>query len=138
MIRTSITVFFSVFLLSCELIVIGTPPQQVKPIEIDRSTGVGAAMLFKEEIDTNNIQAAAEIIDLKPPQKLKAIGRYDLYYDLIATKNVIDDREITAIIEDTLSQDEIDIILELNYTKRLFLKTFLRDSLWYIQDLSLD
>lgn len=127
-------ILFLIFANSCELIVIGTPPQKVKPITIDRSTSFGSVILFANEIDTNNIQAAAEILDNSLPPRLRAIDRYDKYYELYGTHNYIDDREITSIESDTLEPGKIKVTIELNYTKKIIAKTFLRDSFWYISD----
>lgn len=125
------------FATACELIVIGTPPVEQKPIYYTRESALGTVVLFIAEMDTNNIQAAAQIIDTSLPPRLNALDRYDMYYDLIGTKNYINDRDITGYVLDTLDENKIDVIVELNYTKKLFASTKKTDSIWFITDYKL-
>jgi hypothetical protein len=123
---------------SCELIVIGTPPNKVEPVIINRNSSEGSVLLFKSELDTNNIQAAAEILDNEMPPLFLAIDRYDSYFDLLLLSNYLGKRSITSIDKDTIAPDNIYVELELNYTKKLKAKTFKRDSLWFIEDYSIE
>lgn len=128
---------FFCFLCSCELIVIGTPPYEVPSLIPSQTNSLGAGLIFKAELDTNNVSEAAQYLDSN--SKLTAFNRYeDYYWDLEILKNHIKGRKITLVSSDTINENQINQEIELDYIKWLKIKTFKKDSLWYISEYSTD
>jgi len=132
LIKIILFVSIALILLSCELIVIGKKPGEIKPLEYDRHSPIGSVVVFKTELDSNNISAASDIIATKDGKYLLAIDRYENEYELERVRRVISKRKITKIKQDTLSEHNIKIILELDYYKYISFNTSLIDGLWYI------
>lgn len=121
------------FLCSCELIVIGTPPSEVPPLNPSQNNSLGTGLIFKAELDTNNISEASQYLNKSKP--LNAFQRYEEYYwDLEILKNYIKNRKITLVKSDTISEDQIDQAIELDYIKWLNITTIKKDSLWFISN----
>ncbi len=125
---------FTIFLSSCELIVISTPKKETRFLDISQSNAFGSILLFKTELDSNNIPAAADILAQDPKKKLLAIDRIDLYNEVDRIGRIISHKNITKFTTDTLSKSLYKINLELNYRKQISFTTTQIDSSWFIID----
>ncbi len=118
------------FLCSCELIVIGT--KQKESIDISQNNPLGAVILFKTELDSNNVQAAAQVLASPSGKKYLAIEKYDLYDEVHRIMRVIGNKSITSVKSDTTSAGSLKINLEFNYLNRLTFTTYKINNNWYI------
>lgn len=121
-----------IFLSSCELIVIGNKPIDLKPIIIKRDNPVGAVLLFKSELENNNVLAASEFIANPNGHRLKATEKLELYDDLPRFVNQIPKGEITNILETLQEQNIINVKIEFDYITYLECSTKKIDSLYFI------
>lgn len=117
---------------SCELIVIGKKPGEQKPTHYNRYTPTGSVVLFKTELDSNNVPAATDILASKDGKKLLALSRYEIEYEIERVRRVISKRTITNIIKDTISPHNIKVTLELDYYRYVSFNTSEINKLWYI------
>lgn len=121
------------FLFSCEMFVIGSPaPKKKTTIIIDRSTAVGTVCLFKIELDSNNIMAAANMLATAKGEMYLASERYELTYDLGRLQRLLAGKPITKIDTDSLSDSNYNLNVEFNNTLVFQFSTIkIRDE-WFI------
>lgn len=127
-------IIFILILSACELIVIGEKPKAVEPqvIIIDRTNPIGAVLLFKSELDSNNIPAATEFLATPTGHKILAVNKIDFYYELPMLKNKLKNLEISNIYEDNLDDNLTRVNIEFGYIRNLICDTKKIDSLYYI------
>lgn len=101
-------------------------------MRINRSSAVGSVLLFKTELDSNNIPAAADILANPNGSKFLAVERVEYYDELYRIKNIINKRPVTWIKDDTLSPIERKLEIEFGYLKKFRFTTSKIDSNWYI------
>jgi hypothetical protein len=121
-----------ILLSSCELIVIGEIPQEVKTITISRSNPVGTVLLFKTELDSNNIAAATDFIATPTGHKIMAVNKLDYYTELPMLRNKLKNLEISNIYEQHLDGNLIRVNVEFGYIRNLICDTKKLDSFYYI------
>jgi hypothetical protein len=121
-----------ILLSSCELIVIGEIPQEVKTITISRSNPVGTVLLFKTELDSNNIAAATDFIATPTGHKIMAVNKLDYYNELPMLRNKLKNLEISNIYEQHLDGNLIRVNVEFGYIRNLICDTKKLDSFYYI------
>ncbi len=119
-----------IFLCSCELIVIGAKPKA--QVDISQNNPLGAVILFKTELDSNNVQAAAQVLASPSGKKYLAIEKYDLYDEVHRIMRVIGNKSITGVKSDTTSAGGLRINIELNYLNQLTFTTYKINNNWYI------
>jgi len=121
-----------ILLSSCELIVIGEIPKEVKTITISRSNPVGTVLLFKTELDSNNIAAATDFIATPTGHKIMAVNKLDYYTELPMLRNKLKNLEISNIYEQHLDGNLIRVNVEFGYIRNLICDTKKLDSFYYI------
>lgn len=121
-----------ILLSSCELIVIGEIPQEVKTITISRSNPVGTVLLFKTELDSNNIPAATDFMATPTGHKIMAVNKLDYYTELPMLRNKLKNLEISNIYEQHLDDNLIRVNVEFGYIRNLICDTKKLDSFYYI------
>jgi len=121
-----------ILLSSCELIVIGEIPQEVKTITISRSNPVGTVLLFKTELDSNNIAAATDFIATPTGHKIMAVNKLDYYTELPMLRNKLKNLEISNIYEQHLDGNLVRVNVEFGYIRNLICDTKKLDSFYYI------
>ena len=121
-----------IFLITgCELIVIGGR-KRPKPIDINQLSPVGAVLLFKTELDSNNIPAATNVLANPAGRLYLAIEKYEMYEEIERLGRIISNKSITSIKTDTLSTKTFNIYVQLDYL-RIFSFTTSKIGLnWYI------
>lgn len=120
-------------LCSCELIVIGVPPSEVPVLNPEQTNSLGTGLIFKAEIDTNNLAEAAQFLDSSV--QIKAFDRFEKYYwDLEILRNYIKGGDVTLVVSDTIDENQIIQNIEFDYVRHLKLQTFKKDSLWFISN----
>jgi hypothetical protein len=128
--------YFLIILLlanSCELIVIGKKPIEVKTVIVSRDNPTGTVLLFKAEINANNIKAATDFIASPNGHRLRAIDKLDIYDDLPRYHNILKKANtITNIYEEKLANDIIRINVELDYIRNLTCDTKKINDIYYI------
>ncbi|GAB1430900.1 hypothetical protein MASR2M18_17340 [Ignavibacteria bacterium] len=122
-----------VLLAGCELFVFGTKRSPI--IEISQKSSLGAVLLFKAELDSNNTMAATEILAGKDGRKLLAIEKRDMVDEIARIGRLISKKPITRLFADTLTPDKHSVLLELNYLKKMTFSTLRINSAWYITDI---
>lgn len=121
-----------ILLSSCELIVIGEIPKEVKTITISRSNPVGTVLLFKTELDSNNIAAATDFIATPTGHKIMAVNKLDYYTELPMLRNKLKNLEISNIYEQHLDGNLVRVNVEFGYIRNLICDTKKLDSFYYI------
>jgi len=117
---------------SCELITIGSKKQ--KPIEISQRTPIGTVLLFKTELDSNNIPAATRILAKSDGKQFLAVQKYELYDEVARLQRLISNKKITSVISDSLTESSYKIKVELDYLKSISFTTSRINDFWYIVD----
>ncbi|MCX6153115.1 MAG: hypothetical protein NT007_03025 [Candidatus Kapabacteria bacterium] len=120
-----------IILNSCQLLVIGGS-HKPKPIDLDQKSAIGAVLLFKLELDSNNIPAATGLLASPQGRRYLAIEKYELYDEVARLGRKIAKRNITFFKTDTLSISTCNIVLELNYSKSMSFTTSKINEEWYI------
>lgn len=123
-----------IILPGCEIFVIGKPDgkKQTERTEIDRFTPRGTLMLFKAELDSNNIPAAARMLADSTGRKLPALSQYEMYNEMRRLKNLIGNKVFTNIEEDSISPYHTNIKIEVDSFKSVGFNLAKIEKYWYI------
>lgn len=123
---------------SCELFVIKAPyRQRAQQVEISQRSPLGVVYLFKTELDSNNIFAALSLLATDQGQRYFAYERFEKKYEISRVKRFLQDKQITDVRTDTLSDAKYNFNIELNWTKQMqFSAVKIKDS-WYISSYAL-
>ncbi len=136
--KKRIIIFFSALALlaGCEIFVIGRPDAKVKTekAEIDRFTPKGSLLLFKTELDSNNIAAAARMLSDSTGRRLSAVDQYEQYNEMLRLKNLIGLKKITSLEEDSLSPYHYAIRIEIDSFRRMDFNLTKIENYWYISN----
>jgi hypothetical protein len=121
-------------MIGCEIFVIGKPDgtKKAERLEIDRFTAKGSLMLFKTELDSSNIPAAARMLADSTGRKLPALNQYEMYNEMRRLKNLIGKKAITYWEEDSLSPYHYRIKLEVDSFRTVDFSMTKIDKYWYI------
>ncbi len=123
---------FLIFLAGCEIFSIGSSGKKVKTIEINQKSPMGAVYLFKTELDSSNIPAAAQILASPDGKPYLAIERLELYDDVARVGRIIAGKPITSITADSVSPVSYKVSVEFNYIKKMLFTTHKIEELWFI------
>lgn len=129
-------ILLAVILGGCELIVIGSPSQGPRIVEIDQNSSLGAVYLFKTELDSNNIPAASQILANPEGRYYLAFEKYEMYYDIHRLQRILDNKNITNVFVDSLSSDRKKYKFEFNYIDTMAFTTRRINDEWYITNIS--
>ncbi len=128
-----IILFLLITLNSCELIVIGQKPSEVKTIIVSRNNPTGTVLLLKSELENDNIYAASDFFATPSGHKYKAADKLDLFDNLPMLSNRIKLlNNVTSITEEKLDNDIIKVKIEYEYIKYFICDTKKIDSLFYV------
>lgn len=130
--KTALIIICSLVLASCEMITIGSRRNAPRFYDLNQKTPVGLILLFKIDLDSNNIPAASQLIAHQEGSRLLAIEKYDMYDDIWLLQRIIQFKDITKIQLDTLSKVMQRIEIEFNYTRCVTFKTKQIQDYWYI------
>lgn len=129
----SIIIFVSLFALyGCEIFVVGTKHEIVPTVNLTQDTPLGALFLFKAELDSNNVPAAAQLLARHDGTRKYALERYESYFDVARLKRLIHMRPVTRVRIDTLSSSTFIYKIEYDYTKHVAFTTTEIDKKWFI------
>lgn len=122
-----------ILLASCEIFTIGKPVKKKKQaIDISRDTPTGAVMLFKYELDSNNIPAATRILADSTGKLYLALQQYELYEEVARVGRLIGRKKVMNMTKDSISPTMFKVNLSLDEGRdMLFTTTFISD-MWYI------
>lgn len=131
--HTLVIVSFLAFA-GCEVFTVGSkrPPVQ----EINQRSAVGAVYLFKSELDSNNAQAATEVLARPNGNQLLAIEKYELYDEMNRLGRLIAKKPITLTRTDTISTTMQHVKLEFDYQKKMTFTTQKIADSWFIVDIA--
>ncbi len=127
-----IFILLTILLNACEIIQIGEKPQEVKTIIIARENPVGAVLLFKAELDSNNIPAATEYLATPTGHRILAIDKLNIYDELPMLRNKLKGLDISNIYQQNLDDNLIRVNIEFSYIRNLICDTKKIDSLYFI------
>jgi hypothetical protein len=129
--RLLITAFLALSLTGCELFVIGKSTPQKEVIDITQQTSTGGALLFATELKRGNVRGAAQLI-ADNTTRISADKQSEIYYDLARYTRILNKREVSRIITDTLAKDLHNIRIEYDYLREFSFAMRQLDSLWYV------
>lgn len=95
-------------------------------------TARGTVMLFKAELDNNNIAAATRILARDSGVPYLAIEKYEMQNEIARLGRRLANRDITALSVDTLSTEKYKLHTEFSWIKEVTFTTVRMDGLWYI------
>ncbi len=130
-----IIIFTALALLAaaCELIVIGKPDKPAGPkYTIDRTNPTGTVLLFKTELDSNNIPAAARILADSTGRRYLAYEMYEMYDELMRVRRLIGNDKINKIQSDSITPVQYNIRLQFADEKSMYFYTSRFGEYWYI------
>lgn len=129
------TILLVLLMTSCELFVIGhkIPPKEVN--DITQESAIGGALLFTTELQLDNVPGAAQLLS-DNEGRYNATRQQEQYYNLSRLTRILNERKVTRIIADTLSQELHNVKLEFDYIKEFAFSMRQIDSLWYVMDFS--
>lgn len=131
-IYSALVLTIGVVAFSCEAFVIGQNASGQAPVERSQKTSVGVAYLFKAELDSNNSNAATDLMLHVSGRKLLAVEKYDLADDLERWKNVMNQKAVTEYKIDTVSADVHVVTLTIEFIRNVNIGTKYDGSAWYI------
>lgn len=129
--RLLITAILALSLTGCELFVIGKSTPQKEVIDITQQTSTGGALLFATELKRGNVRGAAQLI-ADNTSRISADKQSEIYYDLARYTRILNKREVSRIITDTLAKDLHNIRIEYDYLREFSFAMRELDSLWYV------
>lgn len=129
--RLLITAILALSLTGCELFVIGKSTPQKEVIDITQQTSTGGALLFATELKRGNVRGAAQLI-ADNTTRISADKQSEIYYDLARYTRILNKREVSRIITDTLAKDLHNIRIEYDYLREFSFAMRELDSLWYV------
>lgn len=133
--KNTFFILISFLIVSCEIITIGSPnsaPKEV--INYNQNSSLGALYLFKTELDSNNISAAAQILAGLDGEILLAFEKYELYFDVDRIKRKIALKPITKLNRDTLNDNRMIYIIEFDYLTKVTFTTEKISDYWFITE----
>lgn len=116
----------------CELITIGTPKKQVIPL--DQTSAIGSVLLFKSELDSNNIHGASRLLAKNNGKFLIAFEKLEKFPDISRLISIVNNMPITYYISDTLSDNQQKIFIEFDYLKQIAIYAYKINNSWFITD----
>ncbi len=116
---------------SCRMFEIGEPPRK-EVIEYSQNNPLGAVLLFKTELDSNNTPAATGLLAQPNGQHYLAIEQVEMYDEIDRLKRLISRKPVTRIRADTLNNNSLEINVELEYLRNLSFTTLKINENWYI------
>lgn len=116
----------------CELFVVGTPARPRMIVERSQRTAAGVVHLFKAELDSGNTVAATELMVSANGRALLAVEKYELADDLQRWKSVMSGQPISDTRVDTLGPEAHDVVITLDYIRKMNFSTVRRDGLWWV------
>lgn len=120
-----------VLLAGCDVFRLGSEQAQRLP-DLDQMTARGTIMLFKAELDNNNIAAATRILAKDSGVAYLAIEKYELQNEIARLGRRLAKRDITALSIDTVSTGKYKLHTEFSWIKEVTFTTVRMDGLWYI------
>lgn len=119
-------------IISCELIVIGEKKQKKEYIRVSQDNSLGAVILFKMELDSNNVPAAASMYAHPNGKRYLALEQYENYPEFARLGRVLNYNRITSIKTDTLNSESMNFRVEFDYLRWFTFVTRKIDENWYI------
>ena len=89
-------------------------------------------MLFKAELDSNNIPAATEYLATPTGHRILAIDKLNIYDELPMLRNKLKGLDISNIYQQSLDDNLIRVNIEFSYIRNLICDTKKIDSLYFI------
>jgi hypothetical protein len=121
---------------ACEVFTIGGNTIQLT--NINQFSPQGTVLLFKSELDSNNIVAATRILsDSNRKRLLTPVEKYDLRFEVERYRRLLSKRSITELTTDTLAKNVLAVHAEFDYLKRLKFTTVKFNNRWYIAAIDL-
>lgn len=118
-------------LAGCDVFHLGSDRAPQLP-DLDQMTARGTVMLFKAELDNNNIAAATRILARDSGVPYLAIEKYEMQNEIARLGRRLANRAITALSIDTLSTEKYKLHTEFSWIKEVTFTTVRMDGLWYI------
>ena len=115
----------------CALFVVGDS-RQTMVIERDQRSSQGVVYLFKEELDSNNVPAATELMVHASGRRLLALERYEIKDDVERWRRMMSAKPITDMRADTLSATNHRVHVTMDYIKHFVFSAVRLDEAWYI------
>ncbi|MDZ4746256.1 MAG: hypothetical protein SGJ05_09680 [bacterium] len=131
--RLTITALIALSLLSggCALFVVGDAKNTVV-VERSQRSAHGVVYLFKEELDSGNVQAATDLMVHSSGRRLLAVERYEIKDEVERWRRLMAAKPITAMQSDTLSATNYRVHVTMDYIKHFDFSAMLLDNVWYI------
>lgn len=115
---------------ACEIINLGG--KSYKVTQADQFSSKGVVLIFKTEIDSNNISAACKFFAKEDAKPMLAVEKYEIQSEIARIGNQLRNKPITALTSDTISPVKQRVRAEFNYTKTLTFTTVKIDNFWFI------
>ncbi len=136
-------IFFFVIIViinsGCELITVGVKKAEAPVfISLNQKTAEGVLLLFKAELDSNNIWGASQMLALPGGKKYLAIDKYEKHYDILRIKRIFGKYPFSLLKSDSIDVNTRKLYFEINYLKNYNLTAEKIDDMWYIVDLGLN
>ncbi len=120
----------------CALFVVGAEKKSTS-VERSQRSSQSVVYLFKAALDSNNVQAATDLMVHASGRRLLAVERYETRDDVERWRRLMSAKPITETRSDTLSATNHRVHVTVDYIKHfVFLTTRLDDSNWYIASIS--
>lgn len=115
----------------CALFVVENAKQTVV-IERSQRSAQGVIYFFKEELDSNNVQAATELMAHASGRRLLAVERYEIQDDVERYRRMMSAMPITEMSADTLSATSQRVHVTMDYIRHFEFSTIRLDDSWYV------
>jgi hypothetical protein len=132
--NTIILIICSLVASSCEIITINSKTPAKKQELPTQNTAVGAFLLFKSELDSNNISGALQIVAKPDGAKMTGSEKYDKFEEMKMLRRLLEQKQVTAINADTVNNDSLRLNVEFDYIRIITFSTVRIDNYWYISN----
>jgi len=130
------TVLAAAVLTGCALFVVGDGKKEVR-IEHSQRSPQGVVHLFKDALDSGNVQAATDLMVHPSGRRLLAVERYEIRDDVERWRRLMADKPITKTRSATLSATSNHVDVTLDYIRQFVFTTVrLEDSSWYVASIN--
>lgn len=128
----SYLVFVATLAGGCELFTVGKSSSQTQEVERSQRTSAGVVHLWKSEIDSANVTAAAELMRSKTGKPLLAVERYEMSDGFKRWIKIIGGKPITSTTTDTVSAQQHTVRIAVDYIRTVKFETRNLGDKWFI------
>ncbi|MGA2297412.1 MAG: hypothetical protein ABSG15_07695, partial [FCB group bacterium] len=102
--------------------------------EVSQRSPIGVVLLLKTALDSNNVYAAVQVLASPTGTHYSGDEKVDLLDDLTRFGRLVSQKPVTGYAKDSLTENNYEIYLQLDYYKVFSFNTLKIKDRWYVTD----